>query len=120
MKQVSTQPQLMEGMRRLEKSVSNLNMHASKRQKDLKDPQMRDNLAAARAVLIKQSPMLLTSSNVHVRYPDLAQARQNRDIIHRQVCTAVETIGDIATGKHKPEKEALTEEEPLICLLSEM
>ena len=120
MRQVSTQPQLMEGMRRLEKSVSHLSQHAGKRQKDLKDPHMRDNLAAARAILIKQSPMLLTSSNVHVRYPDLAQARQNRDIIHRQMCTAVETIGDIATGKHNTAKQEPEGEEALICLLSEM
>jgi len=120
MRQVSTQPQLMEGMRRLEKSVANLSQHAGKRQKELKDPLMREHLAAARAVLIKQSPMLLTSSNVHVRYPDLAQARQNRDIIHRQICTAVETIGDIATGKHSPAKTAPGGEEPLICLLSDM
>ena len=120
MRQVSTQPQLMEGMRRLEKSVSHLSQHAGKRQKDLKDPEMRDNLAAARAVLIKQSPMLLTSSNVHVRYPDLAQARQNRDLIHRQMCTAVETIGDIATGKHSTTKQGPGREEALICLLSDM
>ena len=120
MRQVSTQPQLMEGMRRLEKSVALLSQHAGKRQKELKDPLMRDNLAAARAVLIKQSPMLLTSSNVHVRYPDLSGARQNRDIIHRQLCTAVETIGDIATGKHSPAKGTHGGEEALICLLSEM
>ena len=65
----TSQPELMEGMRRLEKSVSELSQHAARRQRELKDPGMRDNLAAARAVLVRQAPLLLTSSNVHVRYP---------------------------------------------------
>ena len=80
---VSNQKQLMEGMRRLERSVSQLSHHAGLRQRELKDPVQRDGLAAARAVLIKQSPMLLSSCNVSVRYPDLDQARQNRESIHR-------------------------------------
>ena len=80
---VSNQKQLLEGMRRLERSVSQLSHHAGLRQRELKDPVQRDGLAAARAVLIKQSPMLLSSCNVSVRYPDLVQAKQNRESIHR-------------------------------------
>lgn len=37
---------------------------AAKRQQELKDPQLRDDLAAARAVLKKHSTMLLTASKV--------------------------------------------------------
>ena len=82
---VTNQRQLMEGMRRLERSVSQLSHHAGLRQRELKDPVMKDGLAAARAVLIKGSPMLLSSCNVSVRYPDLGQATANRDTIHRSV-----------------------------------
>lgn len=39
---------------------------AAKRQQELKDPQMRDDLASARAVLKKHSTMLLTASKVRL------------------------------------------------------
>jgi hypothetical protein len=53
---------------------------AAKRQQELKDPQLRDDLAAACAVLKKKhSTMLLTVSKVYVRHPELAAAKANRD-----------------------------------------
>ena len=60
---------------------------AAKRQYELKDPSMRDNLAAARAVLKKHSMMLLTASKAYVRHPELAAAKENRDFVFRQVLT---------------------------------
>ena len=58
---------------------------AYKRQQELKDPAMRDDLAAARAVLKKHSMMLLTASKAYVRHPELAAAKANRDYVLRQV-----------------------------------
>ena len=52
---------------------------------ELKDPAMRDDLAAARAVLKKHSMMLLTASKAYVRHPELAAAKANRDYVLRQV-----------------------------------
>ena len=49
----SNQPELMEGMRRLEQSVAELSQHAARRQRELKDPWLREELAAARAVLVR-------------------------------------------------------------------
>lgn len=72
---------------------------AAKRQQELKDPQLRDDLAAARAVLKKHSTMLLTASKVYVRHPELDLAKINRDQVLRQVCEAVNTISDVAQGK---------------------
>ena len=46
---------------------------------------MRDDLAAARAVLKKHSMMLLTASKAYVRHPELAAAKANRDYVLRQV-----------------------------------
>ena len=80
---VTSQKQLMEGMRRLETSVKSLSHLAHVRQREVKDPVLKDGLAAARAVLVRGSPMLLSSCNVSVRYPDMALAKQNRDNIHR-------------------------------------
>lgn len=72
---------------------------AAKRQHELKDPQLRDDLAAARAVLKKHSTMLLTASKVYVRHPELELAKVNRDFVLKQVCEAVNTISDVAQGK---------------------
>lgn len=65
----------------------------------MKDPQLRDDLAAARAVLKKHSTMLLTASKVYVRHPELAAAKANRDYVLKQVCEAVNTINDVAQGR---------------------
>ena len=46
---------------------------------------MRDDLAAARAVLKKHSMMLLTASKAYVRHPELAAAKANRDYVLKQV-----------------------------------
>ena len=99
---VTSQKQLMEAMRRLESSVALLSQLAHTRQREVKDPVLRDGLAAARATLVRGSPQLLSSANVAVRYPELAQARHNRDTLHRQLCAALDTIHSIASGQHQP------------------
>lgn len=72
---------------------------AAKRQQELRDSQLRDDLAAARAVLKKHSTMLWTASKVYVRHPELDLAKKNRDFALKQVCEAVNTISDVAQGK---------------------
>lgn len=81
------------------RNANELIKQAAKRQQELKDPQMRDDLAAARAVLKKHSTMLLTASKVYVRHPELDLAKLNRDYVLKQVCEAVNTISDVAQGK---------------------
>ena len=99
LKSVSSQAELVESMRRFDLSAQDLMNQAGKRQYELKDPAMRDDLAAARAVLKKHSMMLLTASKAYVRHPELAAAKANRDFVLKQVCEAVNTISDVAQGK---------------------
>lgn len=54
----------MENIDLFGRSASDLMTQAAKRQQELKDPQLRDDLAAARAILKKHSTMLLTASKV--------------------------------------------------------
>ena len=56
-------------------------------------------MAAARAVLKKHSTMLLTSSKVYVRHPELDLAKVNRDYVIKEVCEAIHTINDVSQGK---------------------
>jgi catenin alpha len=86
-------------MRQFGRNANELIKQAAKRQQELKDPQLRDDLAAARAVLKKHSTMLLTASKVYVRHPELDLAKVNRDCVLKQVCEAVNTISDVAQGR---------------------
>lgn len=64
LKSASSQSELIESARQFGRSASELAAQAAKRQKELKEPRMKDELAAARAVLKKHSTMLLTASKV--------------------------------------------------------
>ncbi|XP_031842539.1 catenin alpha isoform X2 [Nomia melanderi] len=99
LKNASSQGELLENIKQFGRNASELMNQAAKRQQELKDPQLRDDLAAARAVLKKHSTMLLTASKVYVRHPELAAAKANRDYVLKQVCEAVNTINDVAQGK---------------------
>lgn len=68
------------------RNAAELMAQAARRQQELKDPVLRDDLAAARAVLKKHSMMLLTASKAFVRHPELAAAKANRDYVLKQVC----------------------------------
>lgn len=105
LRNASSQDELLKNMNHLSKSANELIKQAAKRQQELKDPQLRDDLAAARAVLKKHSTMLLTASKVYVRHPELDLAKINRDYILKQVCEAVHTISDVAQGKASVPKD---------------
>ncbi|XP_042242090.1 catenin alpha-like isoform X8 [Homarus americanus] len=98
-KNASSQSELLDNFRLFGKNTSDLINQAAKRQNELKDPRLRDDLASARAVLKKNSMMLLTASKAYVRHPELAAAKANRDFVFKQVCEAVTTISDVAQGK---------------------
>lgn len=102
LKSASSQSELLESARQFGRSASELAAQAAKRQRELKEPRMKDELAAARAVLKKHSTMLLTASKVYVRHPELAAAKANRDYVLRAVCSAVDTISCVAKGQPVP------------------
>ncbi len=85
LKNVNSQAELKDSMDRFALSAQDLMSQAAKRQHELQDPALRDDLAAARAILKKHSAMLLTASKAYVRHPELAAAKANRDFVMRQV-----------------------------------
>ncbi|KAI0228235.1 Catenin alpha-2 [Lamellibrachia satsuma] len=92
----ASQQELMNSFRNFGRDVVELTERAGRRQQDLKDIRRRDDLAAARATLKKNSMMLLTTSKAYVRHPELAAARANRDYVMKEVCGAVNTISGVA------------------------
>lgn len=105
LRDASSQDELISNMRQFGRNANELIKQAAKRQHELKDPQLRDDLAAARAILKKHSTMLLTASKVYVRHPELDLAKINRDYVLKQVCEAVNTISDVAQGKSSTPQE---------------
>uniref|UniRef100_A0A3B3TD82 Catenin alpha-2 n=1 Tax=Paramormyrops kingsleyae TaxID=1676925 RepID=A0A3B3TD82_9TELE len=63
---------------------------------ELKDPQCRDEMAAARGALKKNATMLYTASQAFLRHPDVAATRANRDYVFKQVQEAVAGISSAA------------------------
>jgi len=117
-KSVSSEADLMEGMGKFRKSSADLMSQAAKRQNELKDTSLRDDIAAARAVLKKHSMMLLSTSKAYVQHPELVMAKENRDYVLRQVCEAVNTISDVAQGR-SPTKPCLDGSGELATALDE-
>uniref|UniRef100_A0A669D3H0 Catenin alpha-2 n=1 Tax=Oreochromis niloticus TaxID=8128 RepID=A0A669D3H0_ORENI len=77
------------------KEMVKLNYVAARRQQELKDPQCRDEMAAARGALKKNATMLYTASQAFLRHPDVAATRANRDYVFKQV---QEAIGGISSA----------------------
>ncbi|XP_014661382.1 PREDICTED: catenin alpha-like [Priapulus caudatus] len=106
-KNASNQQELLDSYKNFSKNVNELTQQARKRQQDLKDSRRRDDLAAARAVLKKNSVMLLTTSKAYIRHPELAPAKENRDYVYREVCEAVNAISEIAQAPGESEASEL-------------
>uniref|UniRef100_A0A3B3T6V4 Catenin (cadherin-associated protein), alpha 1 n=1 Tax=Paramormyrops kingsleyae TaxID=1676925 RepID=A0A3B3T6V4_9TELE len=63
---------------------------------ELKDVHHKDQMAAARGVLQRNIPMLYTASRACLQHPDVAAYKANRDLIYRQLQSAVSGISNAA------------------------
>lgn len=97
-KQSSTEVELLNNVKEFNKNTQDLLERVAKRQKDVRNPQVRDGLAAARATLVKQTMMLLTSSKLQMQHPQLVATKHNRDYVFNEVSGALSTIENAAQG----------------------
>uniref|UniRef100_A0A8C5CSL7 Catenin (cadherin-associated protein), alpha 1 n=1 Tax=Gadus morhua TaxID=8049 RepID=A0A8C5CSL7_GADMO len=63
---------------------------------ELKDVHHKDQMAAARGVLQRNIPMLYTASRACLQHPDVAAYKANRDLIYKQLQSAVSGISNAA------------------------
>jgi hypothetical protein len=63
-----------------------------KRLKDLRDPAQQDDLQAALALLKITTPIMIASSKVFVRHPELENARVNREFARNEMLKAIDGI----------------------------
>ncbi|XP_033821578.1 catenin alpha-2 [Periophthalmus magnuspinnatus] len=87
------------------KEMVKLNYVAARRQQELKDPQCRDEMAAARGALKKNATMLYTASQAFLRHPDVAATRANRDYVFKQVQEAIGGISSAAQANSPTEEK---------------
>ena len=66
------------------------------RRQELKDVHHKDQMAAARGVLQRNIPMLYTASRACLQHPDVAAYKANRDLIYKQLQSAVSGISNAA------------------------
>ena len=92
------QNELIDNINKLTRHTTDLINQTSTRQQNLKDPQLKDELAAARAVLKKSTLLLYTASKVYIRHPEMAVAKANRDFALEEMSDAVKKIKDMAEG----------------------
>jgi len=91
-KDATTPEELLDCFKTFGKDMALLNQATLARQNDLKDLRRRDELAAARAELKKNSMMLYTSSLASIQHPEVAAAKANRDYVYKRVLGAMDRI----------------------------
>lgn len=93
----NNQDELTHHFKNYGRSIIELTNLAGRRQLDIWDSKLRDELASARATLKKHSLKLFTVSKTLIRHPELSAAQSNHDYVFKEVFEAVEKIHGIST-----------------------
>ncbi|XP_061412431.1 catenin alpha-2-like [Lethenteron reissneri] len=99
-----SQQELANTFKKFGQEMVTLNHLAARRQQDLKDPRLRDEMAAARGSLKKNATMLYTASQAFLNHPDVAATKANRDYVYKQVQEAIASISNAAQATSVPSR----------------
>uniref|UniRef100_A0A8C6WR92 Catenin alpha-2 n=1 Tax=Neogobius melanostomus TaxID=47308 RepID=A0A8C6WR92_9GOBI len=105
LKNATNEQDLANRFKEFGKEMVKLNYVAARRQQELKDPQCRDEMAAARGALKKNATMLYTASQAFLRHPDVAATRANRDYVFKQVQDAIGGISSASQATSPTEEK---------------
>ena len=84
-------------------NASDLMALAGRRQRELKDPELRDELAGARAVLKRYAGMMMTASKAYIRHPEFAASKANRDFVLKEVIKVILQILTFVFQSYQPQ-----------------
>lgn len=90
LKTSSNQDELTHHFKNYGRDIIELTNQAGKRQLNIIDPKLKDELASARAVLKKHSVKLLTASKTLIRHPELSAAQSNHDYVFKEVISTIQ------------------------------
>lgn len=99
LKNSSNQDELTHHFKNYGRNLIELTNQAGKRQADISDMKLRDELAAARATLKKHSLKLYTTSKTLIRHPELSAAQTNHDYVFKELVEAIDKIQGISTNR---------------------
>uniref|UniRef100_A0A8C4NHC2 Catenin (cadherin-associated protein), alpha 2 n=1 Tax=Eptatretus burgeri TaxID=7764 RepID=A0A8C4NHC2_EPTBU len=100
------QQELANSFKKFGQDMVILNQLSACRQQDLKDPRLRDEMAAARGSLKKNATMLYIASQAYLNHPDVAATRANRDYVYKQVQEAIASISNAAQAPAQSSRPA--------------
>ncbi|CAK9298974.1 unnamed protein product [Gordionus sp. m RMFG-2023] len=109
MRTVSTQQEFIDRFAILGQNIQNLYEKVGERQKDLKNPKVRDCMASARASLKKNRDMLFTTTKAYLRHPEISAAKSNRDYVLDEMLKAIDLIDKMTRFLEEDSSESCDE-----------
>uniref|UniRef100_UPI003590183B catenin alpha-2-like n=1 Tax=Myxine glutinosa TaxID=7769 RepID=UPI003590183B len=100
------QQELADSFKKFGQDMVILNQLSACRQQDLKDPRLRDAMAAARGSLKNNATLLNIASQAYLNHPDVAATRANRDYVYKQVQEAIASISNAARAPAQSSRPA--------------
>ncbi|XP_008833599.1 catenin alpha-3 [Nannospalax galili] len=98
LKNVSNKSDLQKTYQKLGKELENLDYLAFKRQQDLKSPNQRDEIAAARATLKENTPLLHSICSACLEHSDVASLKASKDSVCEGIQNALNVISNASQG----------------------
>ncbi|KAM6329781.1 catenin alpha-3 [Podargus strigoides] len=101
LRNVSSKSDLQKMYQKFQKDLENLDYLAYKRQQDLKSSNRRDEIAAARASLKENSPLLHSICSACLEHSDVASLTASKDSICNEIQNALDVISNASQGVGK-------------------
>ncbi|XP_074780535.1 catenin alpha-3 isoform X3 [Athene noctua] len=98
LRNVSSKADLQKTYQKFRKDLENLDYLAYKRQQDLKSSNQRDEIAAARASLKENSPLLHSICSACLEHSDVASLTASKDSICNEIQNALNVISNASQG----------------------
>ncbi|KAM6443285.1 catenin alpha-3 isoform 2-T2 [Liasis olivaceus] len=98
LRNVSSKSELQKTYQHLQKELKKLDHLAYKRQQDLKSNSHRDEIAAARASLKENSPLLHSICSACLEHSDVASLTASKDSVCNEIQNALDVISNASQG----------------------
>ncbi|XP_044276353.1 catenin alpha-3 isoform X2 [Varanus komodoensis] len=117
---ISSKSELQKTYTNLQKELKKLDHLAYKRQQDLKSTSHRDDIAAARASLKKNSPLLLSICSACLEHSDIASLVASKDSVCNEIQNALDAISKASQGIGNEKVQPISQSATLGSALDEL
>ncbi|XP_062989362.1 catenin alpha-3 [Elgaria multicarinata webbii] len=117
---ISSKSELQKTYKILQKELKKLDHLAYKRQQDLKSNHQRDGIAAARASLKKNSPLLHSICSACLEHSDIASLAASKDAVCNEIQNALDVISNASQGIGNEKVQPISQSATLGSALDEL